>query len=235
MARIGKDAYAFGGEQGLVAFLHGGALWDVRRYPDPDVVFHGIASDGAGKGVFAVGERASRGQGIAVELSGSGFRRTFELADLGALRSVAYMDPTTIFACGDGGGLVRIEEQGLTRIAWERTGHLRAMAASRTPVARALAVGTGGHALSVAADGSGRTSIEKVMTTQDLLGVNIGDEGAAWATSANARVLRRDPAGCWRRVSGDLPTTSNLLRVWGSTQRVLIVAEDATILEGMLS
>jgi len=234
VSRLVPGALVLGGEQGLLAFLHGGSMWDVRRFPDPDVIFHAVAADEGGRCVFAVGERASRGVGIVVELSAQGFRRTFDLYDLGPLRAVAFMDSSNVFACGDGGALVRIDDQGLTRIGWERTGHLRSIAATRTPVARAYAVGTGGHALGVATDSGARTTIEKVMTTQDLLGVAFGEDGIPTAVSANARVMRRDVSGVWRRITGDLPIAGNLVRVHSGRGRTLVVAEDASILEGTL-
>lgn len=224
MARMPNGSHVFAGEGGLVAFFANG-LWDVRRYPDPDVVFHGVAASPDGQIAFAVGARLSRGSAVMVEAVSTGFRRTFELADHGPLRSIAYVDARLSFACGDGGALVRVDDTGLTPIPWERSGHLRAIAASASAV---YAVGTGGHALLVSARGE----IEKVNTTQDLLGVAIAPDGAAWACSANARVLRRDAARAWRRVPVDLPVQSNLVRIAPRADRVLIVSEDAAVLEG---
>lgn len=232
MTRLPGGAHACVGEGGLVAFLHGGALWDVRRYPDPDVVFHGVAADPSGQVVFAVGARVSRGHAILVEALSSGWRRTFEVPDLGALRGVAFLDDRTVFACGDGGALVRVDDSGLTRIMWERSGHLRAMVASRS--AGIFAVGTGGHALSVQAGPNDRTDLEKVGTTQDLLDVALAPDGAAWACSAHARVLRRDTTHAWRRVPVDLPVQTNLVRIAPRLDRLLTVGEDASVVEGVL-
>ncbi|MBI2395174.1 MAG: protein kinase [Deltaproteobacteria bacterium] len=236
MTRLAGAAHACVGEGGLVAFLHGGALWDVRRYPDPDVVFHGVAADPAGQVVFAVGARASRGHAIIVEALSSGWRRTFEVPDLGPLRGVAFLDDRIAFACGDGGALVRVDDTGLTRIAWERSGHLRAIVASpsRGGGASVFAVGTGGHALSVQLGHDDRTDLEKVGTTQDLLDVALAADGAAWTCSANARVLRRDVTHAWRRVPVDLPVQTNLVRIAPRLDRLLTVGEDASVIEGTL-
>ncbi len=219
------------GERGLVAFLHGGAVWDVRRLDDHDVTFHAIASEPSGQVILAVGER--QGHAIAVELTNVGIRRTFELADLPPLRALAYLDGEVAFACGDGGGLLRFDGQGLTRLAWERTGHLRAIVTVPGATARAFAVGTGGHALSILAK-TGVVAIEKVMTTQDLLGLALAPDGALWAVSANARIVRRDTQGSWRRVSGELPFPGHLVRVRAGENRVIVIGEDGGVLEGVL-
>jgi serine/threonine-protein kinase len=234
IARLASGAILFAGVHGLVGFVHGGAFWDVRRFPDPDVLFHAVAADPAGSRVIAVGERASRGTAIAVELTAQGFRRTFELGDLPPLRAIAFLDANAAIACGDVGALVVLDDAGATRISWERSGHLRSITPFHAVGTRALAVGTGGHALAIAHDAlrGWRTEIEKVMTTQDLLAVAIADDGAAWATSANARVLRRDGAGTWHRVTTELPTAAHLVGVSPRRERVVAVAEDATILQG---
>jgi serine/threonine-protein kinase len=238
ISRLSSGALVFAGERGLVGFVHGGAFWDVRRYPDHDVLFHAVAADASGSRVIAVGERVSRGHAFAAELTSQGFRRTFELTDIPPLRGVGFLDGHAAIACGDVGGLVQIEEAGVARIAWERTGHLRAVAHFRARLSHghthALAVGTGGHALAIMLDPARglRTEIEKVMTTQDLLAVAVGPDGAAWATSANARVLRRDAAGTWHRVTTELPTTANLVAIAPRQDHVLVVGEDATVLEG---
>jgi hypothetical protein len=238
ISRLSSGALVFAGEHGLVGFVHGGAFWDVRRFPDADVLFHAVAADASGARVIAVGERVSRGHAFAAELTSQGFRRTFELTDIPPLRGIGFLDGHAAIACGDVGGLVQIEETGVARIAWERTGHLRAVAHFRARLSHghthALAVGTGGHALAIMLDPARglRTEIEKVMTTQDLLSVAVGPDGAAWATSANARVLRRDAGGTWHRVTMDLPTTANLVAIAPRQDHVLVVGEDATVLEG---
>lgn len=231
MQRTPNGVLVFAGEGGLVAFMHPGGAWDVRRYPDPDVVFHAVASDPSGQLVFAAGARASRGHAMLVEVLPNGFRRTFEVPDVGAIRSLAFFDERTVFACGDAGALVRIDDAGLTRIPWERSGHLRAIVAGPRAV---YAVGTGGHALSVAAHPNERTEIEKVGTTQDLLGLAIAPDGAPWSCSANARILRRDVTGAWRRVPVELPVQCNLVRIAPRADRLMVIGEDASIVEGVL-
>jgi serine/threonine-protein kinase len=226
LAHIGNGVHAVAGDNGVVAILQNGS-WEVRRYPDPDISFHGIAASPSGQVMFAVGARTSRGTAVMVELAAGGFRRTFEVPDQGPLRSIAYLDERTSFACGDAGALVRVDDAGLTRIGWERSGHLRMIVAGQSGV---FAVGSGGHALSVGA----RTEIEKVNTTQDLLGVALAPDGAAWACSANARLLRRDVTHAWRRMPVDLPIQTNLVRVAPRLDRVMLVSEDAAVIEGTL-
>lgn len=232
MARTATGALAFAGEGGLVAFMAAPGSWDVRRYPDHDVVFHAVAADPSGQVVFAAGARASRGNAVLVEVLPNGFRRTFEVPDLGAIRGLCWLDERTVLACGDGGALVRIDDAGLARIPWERSGHLRSICSSNGVGARqgAFAVGTGGHALAIGA----RTEIEKVGTTQDLLHVALAPDGAAWACSANARLLRRDAGGAWRRVPVELPVQCNLVRVAPREGRVMVIGEDASLVEGVL-
>jgi len=233
LTHVGSGVHVVAGEGGVVAILQNGA-WEVRRYPDPDMVFHGIAASPSGQVMFAVGARQSRGTAVMVELASGGFRRTFEVPDMGTLRSVAYLDERVSFACGDGGALVRVDDSGLTRIAWERSGHLRMIVAAQHPMHAVYTVGTGGHALAVGTHPSARTEIEKVNTTQDLLGVAIAPDGAAWACSANARLLRRDATRAWRRIPVDLPVQTNLVRVSPRQDRVMIVSEDAAVIEGTL-
>jgi hypothetical protein len=236
IAALPRGMFVVAGERGLIAFLSGTSISDVRRFPDGDVTFHGIAADASGSRILAVGERTSRGHAVAVELTPAGFRRTFDLADLGPLRSASHLDASVAYACGDAGALVRIDDHGLTRIPWERTGHLRAIVARQAATMQVFAVGTGGHALAIdaAPPPSPPVSIEKVMTTQDLLGAALGEAGVAWAVSAHARVMRRDSGGTWRRISGDLPVSVDLVRTSATGDRVLIVAQDASILEGTL-
>jgi serine/threonine-protein kinase len=231
MARLGPQAHVFAGESGILAFLHAGALWDVRRYPDPDVVFHAVAADPTGQRVIAVGQRISRGSAVVVEAVSNGWRRTFEVPDFAPLRAACWLDDRVAYACGDAGAIVRVDDAGLTRVPWERSGHLRAIAAGN---GRVFAIGTGGHALSVAVTPTSRTEIEKVGTTQDLLGVCIAPDGAPWASSANARVLRRDDTGYWRRVPTELPMAGHLVRIAARIDRVMLLAEDATLVEGTL-
>ena len=239
VCRVADGALLLAGDRGLVAFLHG-ARWDVRRFADPDVRFLAAAADAGGTRILVVGDRPSRGHAVAIELTAAGWRRTFDLVDLGALRSVSYLPSGVALACGDGGALVRIDEQGVTRLPWERTGHLRAVATSTTSrEARAFAVGTGGHALDVGVRPplrglSPEVHIEKVMTTQDLLGACLDRDGIAWAVSANARVLRRNAEGTWRRITEKFPIDGNLMRIGAAPRRALVVAEDTTIIEGTL-
>ncbi len=231
LAHVGNGVHVVAGEGGLIAILQNGS-WEVRRYPDPDVAFHGVAASPSGHLMFAVGARVSRGTAVMVEVHGSGFRRTFEVPDHATLRSIVYLDERTAFACGDSGALVRVDDSGLTRIGWERSGHLRMIVATPPPTPAVYAVGSGGHALSVGTVPGAHTEIEKVNTTQDLLGVAIAPDGAAWACSANARILRRDATRAWRRVPAELPVQTHLVRIAPRHDRVLIVSEDAAVIEG---
>ena len=123
--------------------------------------------------VFAVGERASRGTAIWSKRSPSDFVAPSRSPITRRSARSRYLDDRVSYACGDAGALVRVDDTGLTRIAWERSGHLRSIIASASAL---FAVGTGGHALR--RQSAARIEIEKVNTTQDLLGVAIAPDGA---------------------------------------------------------
>lgn len=204
-------------------------LWEVRRYAD-DVVFEAVAVDPSGTRILAVGAR--HGRAIAVEIAPRGIVRSFEFPDLPTFRAVAWLDPKTAFVCGDAGALARIDDAGATRLGWERTGDLLAIAATVAPQPAVYAVGTGGHALAAFATPGTRPALEPVQTTRDLFGLSIAEGGIAWACSGQARLVRRDASGTWRRVPLDPTPPTDLVRIAASSERVIAVGIDATIVEG---
>jgi serine/threonine protein kinase len=229
LGALGREGWIFAGDHGVVAQLRGG-VWDVIAFVDRDFTFHAVAADPSGSRIMAVGERTSRGHAVAVELFAGGGSRVFEAQDFGPLRAVRYADSMTVYAGGDGGALARFEPAGMVRLGWERTGHLRAIA---TIGGRVYALGTGGHALEIVNDGRTPPRLEQVMTTQDLRAVTVAADGALWAGSAGARVLRRDALGVWRRMNGEIGVRRTVLSLAVSASRLFAITDDATLIEAI--
>lgn len=116
-----------------------------------------------------------------------------------ALVGVARLPDGSLMACGDDGALVLLRDKP-ERLEWARSGHLRALAADARGTV--FVVGSGGHALSIDTRAARpNVKLEAVETTQDLVGLILDDRGTPWAWSRNARLVRRDPTGVWRRVA----------------------------------
>jgi hypothetical protein len=96
----------------------------------------------------------------------------------------------------------------------------------------AVTVGAGGHALSLSP--RLEAQLEAVQTTRDLLALTVSEDGAAWAGSAQARLLRRSATG-WLRMSGDLGIAPNVVGVWAGESEVRAVCDDGAVIEGKLS
>jgi hypothetical protein len=146
------------------------------------------------------------------------------------LRGATRLMGGTLVACGEWGAIVRLEmgvAEGLGPICG---GHLHAIA----PIADggAVTVGVGGHALYMNA--RLEPVLEAVQTTRDLFALTISEDGAAWAGSAQARVLRRTSTG-WLRMSGDVGVTPNVVSLWASSRLVRAVCDDGAVLEGKLT
>jgi serine/threonine-protein kinase len=203
---------------------------------DGDAVWLGALVDRAG--VVLVGERRSRPVGVVAIVPASGPSRVFEIAGTSRLHGAARLDGGLVLVCGTHGALFVIDGDEPREIGWGRTGHLYAAAAS--PDGGAFVVGSGGHALVVAAPlptlrgVSPPATLEAVQTTRDLLGVIADPEGVAWAVGAQGRLLVRH-AGVWTRVAADTGTATLIAvaaRAQGSRVReVVVLAEDGTVVE----
>jgi hypothetical protein len=216
------------GDEGTIAVVSPND--EVRPWPnaDHDLDLWGAAVDG--RGVVLVGTRRSRSVGVCVEAAFGRPplpARTIDTAP--TLRAVARLSSGALVACGDDGALVRLDVATHAFIAWERTGHLTAIAARSD--GGALVVGTGGHALSVSSQL--QVKLEAVQTTRDLCSVAIGPDGSGWAGATERRLLRRRGA-TWERVRFDveLAEDTGILFAQPVADCVLVVASDGQMLQG---
>jgi serine/threonine-protein kinase len=216
------------GDEGTIAVVSPND--EVRPWPnaDHDLDLWGAAVDG--RGVVLVGTRRSRSVGVCVEAAFGRPplpARTIDTAP--TLRAVARLSSGALVACGDDGALVRLDVATHAFIAWERTGHLTAIAARSD--GGALVVGTGGHALIVSSQL--QVKLEAVQTTRDLCSVAIGHDGSAWAGATERRLLRRRGA-TWERVRFDveLAEDTGILFAQPVADCVLVVASDGQMLQG---
>ena len=109
-------------------------------------------------------------------------------------------------------------------------GHLNAIAA--LPDGGAVTVGAGGHALSMTA--KLQAQLEAVQTTRDLFALAVDPDGAAWAGSAQARLLRRN-AGSWVRMSGELRCPRRSWRSGSTPRLVRAICDDGALVEGVVA
>lgn len=109
-------------------------------------------------------------------------------------------------------------------------GHLHAIAALVD--GGAIAIGAGGHALSLSP--RLQAQLEAVQTTRDLLALAVDSSGVAWAGSAQARLLRRT-AGSWVRMSAELGLSSSVVALWAAPRAVRAICDDGAIIEGVVS
>jgi serine/threonine-protein kinase len=198
------------------------------------VTFHGAFV--AGETVMMVGERAVRDAALEpgrVGVVALVYRQKLAwLVDAGgttALYGVAPVGDDTWLACGESGALVRLTGGALDALGSICAGHLYAIAP--TEPGAAVVVGSGGHALSV--NVRGEPHLEAVQTTRDLRCLARSPDGATWAGSTHARVLRRVD-GSWLRMSGDLPT-EDVVALHAEDGRVVMVCSDGAIVEGRFS
>jgi hypothetical protein len=176
------------------------------------------------------GATSERTVAFVAQLSASGrLRRAWEAPPCTRLRAVTRLASGEHLACGDWGALVRLRPGPPEALGPVCGGHLHAIEA--VPGGGAVTVGAGGHALSIAPDLT--ASLEVVQTTRDLLCLTLGPDGVPWAGAAQARILRRGPAG-WIRMNGDLGT-ANVVAVRVSSGRVLTIGDDGTIIEGQVA
>ena len=210
---------------------------------DADVTWLGALADD--RGVCLVGERRSRPVGVVAILPTGGAPISRDLDGTSRLHAAARLGAGQLLVVGTHGALLVIDGDDVRPVAWGRTGHL--YAAVSTPDGGAFAVGSGGHALAIAAPPSTPhvappATLEAVQTTRDLLGVAVDPLGVAWAVGGQGRLLmRRD--GTWTRVPIEIgaanliaiacrETPRALSGVDGPRQReVITLAEDGAVVE----
>jgi serine/threonine-protein kinase len=214
------------GDGGLIATLE--PQGHVVRWPLAinDISLTRAWMDGPGE-LIAVGQRVPQRTGVIVHVARGHEHRALVVDTATPLRDVARVPSGPLIVCGDGGALLHIRLPTQEPIAWERTGNLFAIAIR--PDGGAAVVGSGGHALSLSS--SLVAALEPVQTTRDLFALAIAADGSAWAAGAEGRVLRYN-GSLWERVAPTVLVPSRLIAMGASTQTMLMLGEDGTIVEG---
>ncbi len=210
------------GDHGMVVtlFPDGRPVWWPLRQPDLRVF--GAWMDRPDE-AFLVGENTAGG-GFFLHLSRQRESEIQRIDTPTVLRAIQRTAGGKLIVCGDGGALFLWQSSILEPMAWERTGHLRAMAAR--PNDGLAIVGSGGHALHISP--SMRVWIEPVQTTRDLTAVTMGFDGALWAVGEEGRVLRHDGT-TWVRVSPSTPIPARLIGVGATSSGVLVLGDDGLV------
>jgi hypothetical protein len=240
----GGDFLLFG-SHALAIRLSAKGAHDAWSIPDHDMTFHGACAEESGVTTL-VGERPSRGSnrphggqtssgstgstiGAVAQFVGDRLSLVSDATSCTRLRGTTRLRGGTYVACGDWGALVRLELGVAEHVGSVCGGHLLAIEAMDD--GGAATVGVGGHALTVTP--RLEAHLEAVQTTRDLLALTIGEDGAAWAGAAQARLLRRT-AGAWVRMSGDVGIAPAVVAVWAASRVVRAICDDGAIIEGRL-
>ncbi len=227
------------GARGLVAHYlpgQGANVWDM---PDKEVMFLGAHPDPQGT-LTLVGERPARRDpraagpastvGTIAQFARGKLSLLSDAASSSRLRGVTRLRSGVVVACGDWGTIVRLELGVPEHVGSVCGGHLNAIAG--LPDGGAATVGAGGHALSMTA--KLQSQLEAVQTTRDLFALAVDPDGAAWAGSAQARLLRRN-AGSWVRMSGELSLPSSVVSLWVTPRLVRAICDDGALVEGVVA
>jgi hypothetical protein len=228
------------GEGGFVARHVLGGATTIWRVPDPEITFLGALVEENGTTTL-VGERPYRGAprafrgstaGIVTQFNGDRVTVVGDAMSCTRLHGIARLASGQLVACGDWGAIVRIEMGVVEFVASVCGGHLLAIAA--TPEGGAVAVGVGGHALSLTA--RLEAQLEAVQTTRDLMCLATSEDGQAWAGSAQARLVRRSAAnGTWIRMSGEMGISATMISVAAAQRTVRAIGDDGTVVEGRIT
>ncbi len=226
------------GEGGLAMSVPRAGAPEVLNIADRELTFLGAHVDEGGV-VTLVGERPARPNqprsvpgntiGAIAQLTHERLTLVADAPSVTRLRAVTRTLGGTVLACGDWGTLVRLEMGVAAHLGAICGGHLHAITALAD--GGAVTIGVGGHALYLNA--RVEAQLEAVQTTRDLYALAVSDDGAVWAGSAQARLLRRTQSG-WLRMTGDIGITPNVVAVWASARVVRAVCDDGAILEGRL-
>jgi serine/threonine-protein kinase len=199
--------------------------------PDRDMVLLGAHMDE--HGLVLVGERMSRPLGVVVLVPSGGSPMVRAIEGTARLSGAARLGNGALLVAGTQGALLEISTRAEREVPWGRTGHLYAMATGRN--GEAYAVGSGGHALTIAPaldpTAPPVATLEGVQTTRDLVAVAVDPQGAAWSAGAAARLVqRRDQL--WTRIPLDPSVTGSLIAVLPRSDSIVVVAEDGSAYEG---
>jgi serine/threonine-protein kinase len=268
MVWLGPGELLVFGARGLAARWVVGAGLDTWTPPDPEVTFLGAHVDAPGTTVTLVGERPSRRasrtgtrattMGVIAQFARGKLTLLSDVPTCTRLRGVTRLRNGEVVACGDWGLVVRLELGVPNPVGSICGGHLHAISAAGEG---AIAVGAGGHALSLSR--SLTAQLEAVQTTRDLLSLAIDSTGTAWAGSAQARVLRRTRTGAgaapgaqarhvadagaswqawqawqawqWVRMSAELGLSSSVLALSARPRLVRAIGDDGAVIEGTVS
>lgn len=223
--------------EGCAALLSPGGQSRLLEAGDPDIVWLGALADE--RGIVLTGERRSRAVGVvALVPPGGGPATARDIDGTTRLLAAARLDAGLVLLCGTHGALLVLDGDERIDIPWGRTGHLHAAASS--PDGGAFVVGSGGHALVIAAPHPSLrgvappATLESVQTTRDLHGVLVDPSGTAWAVGAQGRLLVRH-AGTWSRVAVELGGAGLIAVAARADERrvheVVALAEDGTVVE----
>jgi hypothetical protein len=228
------------GARGLVARLVPDGAPERWVLSDPEVTLLGAHVDAPGTTVTLAGERSARGAvrggprgssvGVIAQFARGKLTLLSDVETCTRLRAVTRLRTGEILCCGDLGALVRVELGVPQPMGSICGGHLNAITA--TVDGGAIAIGAGGHALSLSP--RLQAQLEAVQTTRDLLALAVDATGVAWAGSAQARLLRRT-AGSWIRMSAELGLSSSTVALWAAPQAVRAICDDGAVIEGIVS
>jgi serine/threonine-protein kinase len=231
------DAVIYG-ERSLVHRI-GSVTRDLWNLQDREITFLGGHCDETGV-VTLVGERPYRQAapravpgnttGAIAQIKGERVTLVAEASSCTRLNAVTKLAGGTFVACGDWGHVVRLEMGVAEHVGAICGGHLTAIEAM--PDGGAVTVGVGGHALYM--NPRLEAQLEAVQTTRDIHALTVGDDGAAWAGSAQARLLRR-AGGTWVRMSGDVGITPSVVALHAAGRVVRAICDDGAVIEGRLT
>jgi serine/threonine-protein kinase len=226
------------GDRALAVRLLARGGFEVWNVPDTEISFLGCFAEETGVTTL-VGERPYRGSprsvagntaGVLCQFAGDRLTLVTDAPQATRLNDATRLTGGAFVACGDWGALVRLEMGVAEHLGPLCGGHLLKVA--RLPDGGAVLVGAGGHALSLSA--KLEHQLEAVQTTRDLLAIHVGEDGVAWAGSAQTRVLRRT-GGNWVRMSGELGLSSSVAAVYATARAVRAVCDDGAVIEGLLA
>ena len=230
------DLLLFG--EGCAALLSPAGSTSLLDTGDTDSVWLGALADD--RGILLVGERRSRPVGVVALVAPNGTATVRDLPGTTRMLAAVRLDAGVVLACGTHGALVALDGDDIFDVPWGRTGHLHA--ATPAPDGGAFIVGSGGHALAIAAPSPSLrgvappATLESVQTTRDLASVIVDPSGTAWTVGAQGRLLVRH-AGAWSRVAVELGSVNLIAlaaraRPHGSrAHEVVALADDGTVVE----
>jgi tRNA A-37 threonylcarbamoyl transferase component Bud32 len=222
------------GDAGFAMTLSRAGVAERVPIADPDLLL--LDGHGDEHGMLFCGERMSRPVGVLVDLPRAAPAEIRTIEGTARLHGVARLTGGALILCGTQGALLEVSGGEARSIPWGRTGHLYAVAAA--PDGGAFTVGSGGHALRISPPAAlpglsapPSATLEAVQTTRDLGYVVLDEDGAAWATGGQARLLQRRHS-LWARIPLDPAAEGRLVAVRPRRDGITVLVENGTVLEG---